>query len=180
MTHAPLAGTADDYLCKIITEIGAETAVDTLDHIGIDDKRLPQEAQELPNLLFFYSATFERINLRIEREKIKLKETEARQYLAVKEMAKANHESITVDEINAHVTLTPEVSAARQVIVDLTAMRDTVKGVVKALERKGFSLQLIGTIRTREDDWLRQSFRRRLEDHPDRERILTLIDSVLT
>lgn len=179
MSHQPLAGISDDYLCRIINAIGTETAIDTLEHIGIDDRRLPQEASELPNLMFFYSATFERINLRIEREKIRLKELEARQYLSVKERAKANHESITVDEINAHVTLTPEVSQLRQTIIDLTAMRDTVKGVVKALERKGFSLQLIGTIRSRENDWLRQSFRQRLEGHPDQERIINLMDSVL-
>lgn len=179
MTHEALVGTADDYLCRVVSELGAETAINTLDHIGIDEKDLVKEAIELPNLLFFYIAVSERIGLRIEQSKIELKELEAREFIKIKELCRSNGESISVDETNAHVTCIEAVGKLRRRISDLTAKRETVKGVIKSLERKGFSLQMVGTIRSRESDWLRQSFARKLEGHVNKQRIMDLLEQVL-
>lgn len=179
MSHDPLVGSADDYLCSVITEIGAEMAVQTLDHIGIDDKRLAEEAIELPNLLFYYSAVHERISLRIEQRKIELKEIEARHYVSMRERTKANGETMTVDELNARITLEDDVGTLRRTISDLTSKRESVKSVMKSLERKGFSLQLVGTLRSRENDWLRVNFARKLEGNPNKDRILDLLNQVV-
>ena len=179
MSNEPLVGIADDYLCTVLTELGSETVVQTLEHIGIDDKDLVKDAIELPNLLFYYSAVYERISLRVEQKKIELKEVEARHYVSMREISKASGETITVDELNARITLEDDVGGLRRRISDLTAKRESVKAVTKALERKGFSLQLVGNIRSRESDWLRQSFAKKLEGNPNQNRIMDLLNQVL-
>lgn len=179
MSTDPLVGSSEDYLCKVISELGTETVVNTLEHIGIDDRDLAKEAIELPNLMFYYAAVHERISLRIEQLKIELREVEARHFVSIREKAKAMCEQVSVDETQARITLEPDVCSIRRKIADLTAKRETVKAVTKSLERKGFSLQLVGTIRMRENDWLRQSFARNLDGNPNRQRILDLMNQVL-
>jgi hypothetical protein len=179
MTVQPVVGAADDFLVKLITEMGSEVQASTLDHIGIDDRKLVDEAIELPQILFYYGAVEQRIALRVGQLKIELKETEAREFISIVEEYRTRGERMGVDEATMRVTMRQAVSERRHAVNALEAKLETVKGVLTALRQKGYSLQLVASVRSKEEDWLRQSFQRRFKDHPAADRVNSLLEQML-
>lgn len=175
----PLVGRAEDFSVAVMTELGAEVKDTVLDHVSLDDERLAKEAIDLPQLIFYYSAAYSRIYLREEQAKMKVKRAEAQAYVAIKNSAIANGERAPVDEINARIAIDPVVQAAQDALIELQAKRQIIKGVLDALERKGFSLGVVGNIRTREEDWLRRSFADRFTGHPNQEEIAKVLNTIL-
>lgn len=175
----PVTGSHDDYLVKVITEVGAEISTDALAHINIDDRQLVMEARELPQLMFYYTACYQRMNLRAEQLEIRQKEVEAETFVALKEQSRASGADMPVDEIKARVTTALPVRALRAQIAEITSKRDTLKGVLDSLRQKGYSLQLIGSIKAKENDWLADSFSRRLEGHPQRDQLVPMLANLL-
>jgi hypothetical protein len=179
MPVEPIVGSTDDYLVNLISEMGAEVRTSTLDHIGIDDRRLVDEAIELPQLLFYYAAVDQRIALRLSQMRIELKEVEAREFVTIADSYRSRGERMGVDEIERRVCLVDAVGKLRRAVASLETRQETVRGVLTALRQKGYSLQLIGSIRGKEEDWLRQSFARRLEGHPQGAKIRSLVEQIL-
>lgn len=175
----PVTGSNDDYLVKVISELGAELDTNALNHINIDDRQLVLEARELPQLIFYYTACYQRMNLRAEQCEIQLKELEAESFVALKEQSRASGKDMPVDEVKARITTIGPVRELRARIAEITSKRDTLKGVLESLRQKGYSLQLIGSIKAKENDWLSESFSRRLEDHPQRDSLLPMLSNLL-
>jgi len=162
----------DIYTVETITELGAMLKENVLGQVMIDDHKLDEEARMLPNLIFFWQAAYARLDVRAEQKKLALKRSEAEQYIALREQSRASAESYTVDEIKARITVQPHIQQIQKEITELIGKRDMAKAMLASLRQKGYSLQLIANIRGKEEDWLRQSFARRLEGHPNREQLL--------
>ncbi len=157
MTLTPVIGRAEDFTVEVLTELGAHISENALKHIGIDDEHLSQEAITLPQLIFYYNAAHTRIMLREEQTGNK----------------------ITSDEVNARVAINPVVQQHQDEEVELKAKRSIIKGIIDSIERKGFSLQLVGSIRMREEDWLRRSFSDRFRDDPRKKQVASALNQVL-
>lgn len=179
MTIAPVIGRAEDFTVEVLTELGAHISENALNHIGIDDEHLSEEAINLPQLLFYYNAAHTRIMLREEQTKLKVKRAEANAYIAIKNDAVASGNKVTTDEINARVAVNPVVQQHQDEEVELKAKRSIIKGIIDSIERKGFSLQMVGSIRMREEDWLRRSFVDRFRDDPRRKQVSSALNQVL-
>jgi Trm5-related predicted tRNA methylase len=130
-------------------------------------------------LIFYYNAAYTRILLREEQTKLKIKRAEANAYVQIKNEAIASGNKITTDEINSRVALNPVVQQYQDEEVELKAKRSIIKGIIDSVERKGFSLQLVGSIRMREEDWLRRSFSDRFKDDPRRKQVAGALNQVL-
>jgi hypothetical protein len=176
---APLVGRAEDFSVAVMTELGAEVKDTVLDHVSMDDDHLAKEAIDLPQLIFYYSAAYSRAYMREEQSKMKVKRAEAQAFVAIKNAANANGDKIPVDEVNARIAIDPVVQKAQDDLIEIQAKRQILKGVLDALERKGFSLGVVGNIRTREEDWLRRSFADRFTGHPKQDEIAKVINTLL-
>jgi hypothetical protein len=175
----PIVGSAEDFTIEVLTELGAKIRHAALDQIAVNDEHLLQDAKELPQLLFYYQAAWCRLNLRAAQTKIKLEQAEANAFV----MHKANNlklgERMPVEEIKARIILEPNVISLTNEHAELEAKAATVKGILEALRQKGYSLQLVASIRGKEEDWLRSSFADRFADHPQREQIASAFNSVI-
>ena len=174
-------GTFDDgpFLVKTITEIGATIQQDVLAQVSIDDHRLDKEALELPNLIFYWQAAFGRLDQRVELKKLEVKRTECQLFIGFKDESENTKKRMTMDEIKARVEIEPAVYELKTELAELLAKRETARAVMSALRQKGYSLQLIATMRGKEEDWLRQSLSRRLQDHPQRESLMSKLNEIL-
>lgn len=175
----PIVGKAEDFTVEIMTELGATMRQSSLSHVGIDDDHLRQEAVELPQLLYYYNAVHTRLALREAQSEIKLEEAEANALIKLRAQANACGEKIGVEDLKAHVRLDPLVQQLRREVVELRGRKDTLRGVLDALRQKGYSLQLAASIRSREEDWLRNSFSDRFKDHPQRDQIAKALNQIL-
>jgi hypothetical protein len=174
-----IVGSAEDFTIEVLTEIGGKIRMSAMDHVAIDDDHLAQAAKELPQLLFYYQAAFCRLNLRAAQAKIRLDEAKANAYIQHKAAASRAGEKIPADEVHAKVTLDPAVQAIVREHAELEAKADTIQGILHALRQKGYSLQLVASIRGKEEDWLRSSFADRFTDHPQREKIVQAFNGLI-
>ena len=174
-------GTFDDlpHMVQTITEIGATITQDVLAQVSINDHRLDQEAIELPNLIFYWQAAFGRLDQRAELKKLEIKRTECQLFIDFKNAGDNVKKRMTIDEIKARVEVEPSVYELKQELAGLMAKRETARAVMSALRQKGYSLQLIASMRGKEEDWLRQSLARRLQDHPQRESLMSRLNDLL-
>ena len=175
----PAVGRAEDFSVEVLTELGTHIRENALSHIAVNEDHLASEAIELPQLIFYYSAAFSRLLLREEQAGLRAKRAEANAYVQIKSEATANGYKITTDEINAKVAINPAVIQAQDEEVEIKGKRVIIRGILDSLERKGFSLQMVGNIRMREDDWLRKSFADRFAKHPRRDQIASALNTVL-
>jgi len=175
----PKVGSADDYLVKVMTAMNAEVIHQTIGDISIDERKLAEEAADLPQTMFYHSAVYQRISHQTELAEIELREERARIRITLMEEHRSNSVKITVDEADARIDLVPTIMAKTRRVADLRCMKDTIDGVLSALRQKGYSLQLIGQVRSKEEDWLRRSFQERLRDHPQRDAILAAFTKVV-
>lgn len=175
----PIVGTAEDFTIEVLTEIGAQIRHMALDQIAVDDDHLLQDAKQLPQLLFYYQAAWCRLNLRAAQTKLKLEQAEANSFVQHKAQSLKLGERMSVEEIKAHITLDPNVIALANQHAELEAKAAAVKGILEALRQKGYSLQLVASIRGKEEDWLRHSFADRFADHPQRTQIASAFNSIL-
>ena len=176
---APIVGQAEDFAIEVMTELGAQIRQSSLAHISIDDDHLGQEAKELPQLLFYYQAVHTRISLREAQAKIRLEEAEANAMVKLRSAAVAAGEKVSVTDLQAQIRLDPNVQQLHRDLAELAARKDTIRGVLDALRQKGYSLQLIASIRGKEEDWLRLSFADRFRDHPQRTEISKALNTIL-
>lgn len=167
------------YTVETITELGAMLRENVLGQVSIDDHRLDEEARLLPNLIFFWQAAYARLDVRAEQKKLALKRAEAEQYIALREQSKTVDGNYTVEEIKARITIQPHIQDIQQEITELVGKREMAKAMLASLRQKGYSLQLISSIRSKEEDWLRQSFARRLEGHPNKEFLLAKLAQLM-
>lgn len=170
-TNNAIIGSAEDFTVEVLTEIGGKIRMSAIDHVSIDDEHLSKAAIELPQLIFYYQAAFCRLNLRAAQTKIRLEEAKANTYVTVKAAATKVGDKITVDEIHAKTTLDPVIQALVREFAELEAKSSTIHGILHALRQKGYSLQLVASIREKEEDWLRSSFANRFSDHPESRKI---------
>jgi hypothetical protein len=175
----PIVGSAEAFTVEVLTELGAIISQSALAHVAINDDNLAGEATELPQLIFYYQAAWARLSLREEQSEIALKEAEANVYVGLKSRAEASSEKIPVDEIKMRIRLDPVVAKLTRDGAELRSKRDIVRGILDALRQKGYSIQMLGNIRAREEDWLRNSFADRFANHPNRDRIAQVLNQVL-
>jgi hypothetical protein len=174
----PIVGTAEDFTIEVLTEIGAKIRHSALDHVNIDDDHLLQEAKELPQLLFYYQAAWCRLCLRAAQKKIQLDEAEANAYLQIRSGMIKVGDRPTADELKYKITLEPTVQALVREHAEIEAKSSTVQGILHALRQKGYSMQLVASIRGKESDWLASSFMDRFADHPQREKIANAFNQI--
>lgn len=167
----PIVGSAEDFTVEVLTEIGAKIRHSALDHVNIDDEHLLQDAKELPQLLFYYQAAWCRLQLRAAQAKIQLDEAEANAYVQIRAGMVKVGERPSVEEIKARITLDTTVQTLVRQHAEIEAKSSTVQGILHALRQKGYSMQLVASIRGKESDWLASSFMDRFADHPQREKI---------
>ncbi len=175
----PIVGTAEDFTIDVLTELGGKIRQSALDHVAIDDEHLAQSAIELPQLLFYYQAAFCRLNLRAAQAKIRMDEAKANAYVQIKAGSTRVGEKIPADEVHAKVTIEPAVQAIVREHAEIEAKAAAIRGVLEALRQKGYSLQLVSSIRGKEEDWLRSSFSDRFCDHPQREQIASAFNRII-
>lgn len=175
----PIVGSAEDFTIEVLTEIGAKIRHMALDQIAVDDDHLDKDARELPQLLFYYQAAWCRLNLRAAQMKIKLDQAEANAFIMNKANSVKLGERMPVEEIKARVTLDPAVISLTNEHAELEAKASTVKGILEALRQKGYSLQLVASIRGKEEDWLRSSFADRFTNNPNRDQIASAFNQIL-
>ena len=175
----PIVGRAEDFTIEVLTELGAKIREDALAHITVNDEHVSQDAIELPQLIFYYNAAMARLILREEQAHLRAERAEANAYVQIKVEASSMGLKVPVDEVKARIALNPAVIQAQDEEVEIKAKRLIIHGILSAIERKGFSLQLIGQIRMREEDWLRRSFADRFANHPDRKQIASALNTVL-
>lgn len=167
----PVVGRAEDFTVEVMTELGAVIKDNALSHVSVDDEHLAHEAKDLPQLIFYYQAAFARINMREEQAQIQLEESEANAWVRIKSAATAAGEKPPADEVKAKVQLDPSVQELRRRVAEIRAKAGVVKAILESLRQKGYSLQLLGNLRMREEDWLRRSFADRFNGHPEKAKI---------
>jgi hypothetical protein len=175
----PIVGTAEDFTIEVLTELQTKIRHSALEHITVNDEHLLQDATELPQLIFYYQAAFCRLNLRAATTKIRLDETEANVYVQLRAQAVKAAEKMTTDEIKARITIDPTVMALGREHLELEAKAAAIKGILEALRQKGYSLQLVASIRSKEEDWLRSSFASRFANNPNRDRIVSSFNQLV-
>jgi hypothetical protein len=173
---SPIVGSAEDFTIEVMTELGSVMKNNSLSHVSIDDEHLAQEARDLPQLIFYYQAAYSRIVQREEQTKIQLDESESQAWVRIKSSANATGDKMPADEVKARITLDPIVQELRRKVAELTAKAGVVKGILDSLRQKGYSLQLLGNLKVREEDWLRRSFSERFSNHPEKQKIGKLIN----
>jgi hypothetical protein len=82
------------------------------------------------------------------------------------------------DEVKARIALDPVVQELRRKVAELTAKAGIVKGILESLRQKGYSLQLLGNLKVREEDWLKRSFADRFANHPEKQRVGQLLSQL--
>ena len=174
----PIVGKAEDFAIEVLSELGNKLRHNALDHVTINDDHLVVEAKELPQLLFYYQAAFCRLNLRAAQAKIRMEEAEANAFVKFKAESAKHAERMPVDEIKARITLDENVQKITREHAEIEAKADAVRGILEALRQKGYSLQLVASIRGKESDWLASSFADRFSDHPQREQIVQAFNSL--
>lgn len=175
----PKIGSVQDYHVKVLTALNAELVHSTLSDISIDDRKLSQEASDLPQTMFYHNAVFQRISHQCEIQTLELKELRARARITLIENYRSQGNKITVDEVDARIDLDPPIMEKSRRVAELRSMRDTIDGVLSSLRQKGYSLQMIAQLKSKEEDWLRRSFQDRLKDHPNKDQILSLFTQLL-
>ncbi len=175
----PIVGSAEDFTIEVLTEIGAQIRHMALDHVAVDDQHLVKDAKELPQLLFYYQAAWCRLNLRAAQTKIRIEQAEANAFLQHKAAAVKLGERASVEELKARVCLDSSVMVLTNEHAELEAKASTIRGILDALRQKGYSLQLVASIRGKEEDWLRSSFADRFADHPKRDQVAAAFNSIL-
>ena len=175
----PIVGSTEDFTIEVLTELGGKIRQSALDHITIDDEHLLQEAKELPQLLFYYQAAWCRLGLRVAQAKMRLEQARANAFIAKKAQCQRTGDKMGVEEINAHITIDPAIQTLTSDYAELDAKSDAVRGILEALRQKGHSLQMVSSIRGKEEDWLRSSFADRFTDHPQREKIVQAFNGLI-
>lgn len=171
----PKVGSAEDFTIEVMTELGSVMKSNSLSHVSIDDEHLSQEARDLPQLIFYYQAAYSRIVQKEEQTKIQLDEAESQAWVRIKNTANASGDKMPADEVKARITLDPVVQELRRKVAELSAKSGVVKGILESLRQKGYSLQLLGNLKVREEDWLKRSFADRFSNHPEKQRVGQLL-----
>lgn len=167
------------FMIEVMSEVGGMLRQNVVQQVSIDDNNLEGEAIDLPALIFYWTAAYGRMEQRIELTKHKLKKIEAEKYVAIREDAEANDRKITVEEIKARIEADDLVSSVKQELTKYATMAKTAKAMMDSLKQKGYSLQLISSMRMKELDWLQQSFSRRLADHPNAQHLMYELQKIL-
>jgi hypothetical protein len=174
----PIVGKAEDFAIEVLSEIGSKLRHNALDHVAINDDHLVVEAKELPQLLFYYQAAFCRLNLRAAQAKIRLEQGEANAFVQLRASSAKTGERMPIEEVKARIVLDENVQKLSLEHAELDAKASAVQGILSALRQKGYSLQLVASIRGKESDWLASSFADRFSDHPQREQIVQAFNSL--
>lgn len=174
----PIVGTAEDFTIEVLSEVGSKIRHNAMDHVAIDDDHLVVEAQDLPQLLFYYQAAFCRLNLRAAQAKIRLEEAEANAFVQLRASSAKTGERMPIEEVKARIVLDVSVQNISREHAELEAKASAVQGILSALRQKGYSLQLVASIRGKESDWLASSFADRFSDHPQREHIIQAFNTI--
>ncbi len=180
MTKETIVGAAEDFMIEVMNDFGAKVRSDALAHVGIDDQHLGVEAIELPQLIFYYQAAYARLQLHESKCELRVKTAEANAFLRIQSGSEsARGKKLSVEEVKAHVMLDPLVQSERHALIEIGGKKDCIKGVIDALRQKGYSLQLLASIRSKEEDWLARSFADRFRSNPKVEQIRAALEGVL-